>query len=76
MKELRKIIRETLEEQMKNDRYVANMEFYVYANSDEEAKIKSQSMAKEMEMKLDNQAKITKIIKQSFGTLGNNPLDL
>ena len=76
MEELRKIVRETLEEQMKEQRYVVDMEFYVYANNDEEAKVKSQAMAKEMEMKLDNQAKIIKIAKQSFGTLGSNTLDL
>jgi len=76
MEELRKIIRETLEEQMKEQRYVAKMEFYVYADDDEQAKLRATMMAEEMNAKMDNQAKVVELGRQSFGTLGYKPLDL
>jgi len=76
MEEIRKIIREVLEEQSREQRYVANMEFYVYANDDKDAVNKSKALASDMNMNFDNQASITSLSKQSFGTLGSKPLDL
>ena len=76
MEEIRKIIREIFEEQMKAQRYVAKIDFYVYANSDEEAMAKSKSIADEMEMRTANQAKVVELGKQSFGTLGYTPVSI
>jgi hypothetical protein len=52
---LRKIIREALEEELgKETRYVATMEFYVWAQSDSEALAQAKAQATDLEMKHDN----------------------
>ena len=74
--ELRKLIRESIMEEMgKEKRYVATMDFYVYANDDQDAVNKSQALANNMNMNLDNQAAITGLVKQEHGTIGNTPVD-
>jgi len=74
---LRKLIRETLEEELgKEQRYVATMEFYVWAQSDSEAIAQAKAQATEIDMKLDNRAAITGMVKQSQGTIGNSPVDI
>lgn len=75
--EIRKLIRESIQEELgREQRYVATMEFYVYAGSDEEADAIAKKEAYKMDMRLDNKASITKIVKQSFGTLRNSPVSL
>jgi hypothetical protein len=74
---LRNIIREVLKEEIGPEmRYVATMEFYVWAHSDSEALAQAKAQATEMDMKKDNQAAITGMVKQPHGTLGNTPIDL
>jgi hypothetical protein len=74
---LRKIIREALEEELgKETRYVATMEFYVWAQSDSEALAQAKAQATDLEMKHDNQAAITGLVKQPHGTMGNSPVEI
>jgi 3-methyladenine DNA glycosylase AlkD len=76
MEEIRKIIRETLEELSREQRYVATMEFYVWAESDEEAKVEANRMAEEMQIKYDNQASIKELGNQPYGTMNYTKIDL
>jgi hypothetical protein len=59
----------------KPTRYVAEMDFYLWAKSDEEAKSIAQRMAGEMDSKYDNQPRIQKLFKQPHGTLGATPVN-
>ncbi len=60
----------------REQRYVAKIDFYVYAKSDEEALSKSKSIANEMEMRTANDAKVVELGKQSFGSLEYIPLSI
>jgi len=74
---LRKIVREVLKEEIGPEiRYVATMEYYVWAHSDSEALAQAKAQATEMNMKLDNEAAITGMVKQPHGKFGNTPVDL
>jgi hypothetical protein len=55
-------------------RYVAEMDFYLYAGNDEEAKAIANTMAKEMDSKYDNQPRITGLYRQPFGTMDSTPV--
>lgn len=71
---LRKLIRESIIEEMdKEMRYVATMDFYVWANSDQDAAEQAKSIASELDRKFDNRASITSLVKQEHGTFGNIP---
>ena len=59
----------------KEKRYVATMDFYVYANDDQDAINKSKALADNMNMNLDNQAEITGLVRQEHGAIGNSPVD-
>lgn len=72
---LRKLIRESIMEEMKLTRYVATMDFYVYASDDQSAATKAKAIANDMDMNLDNKASITELVKQPQGTIGNTPVD-
>lgn len=75
--DVRKIVREILQEVLQpNTRYVAEMDFYIWAPNDEEAKIQAQKIAYEIDMKLDNKAKITSLGKQPQGSMEFYPIDL
>lgn len=52
------------------ERYVVEMDFYVWANSDEAAKKISNNIAKTLDDKYDNRANITNIYKKPFGHIG------
>jgi len=74
---LRKLIREALKEEIEPEvRYVATMEYYIWAHSDSEALAQAKAQATEMNMKNDNQAAITGMVKQPHGTMGNSSVDL
>jgi hypothetical protein len=74
---LRKIVREVLKEEIGPEmRYVATMEFYVWAHSDSEALAQAKAQATDSDMKHDNRAAITGMVKQPQGELGNTPIDL
>ena len=74
---LRKLIREALKEEIEPEvRYVATMEYYIWAHSDSEALAQAKAQATEMNMKNDYQAAITGMVKQPHGTMGNSSVDL
>lgn len=60
-----------MKEEKEEKRYVATMEFYVWAKNDEEAKQFAANIAKEQDQKYDDRAEITDLVKQPFGTFGN-----
>lgn len=57
-------------------RYGVDMDFYVWARSDEEAKTAVKRIAIEMDRKYDNQPKIRKLYKQPHGTQGSSDIAL
>lgn len=74
---LRKLIRESIQEELgssKEVRYAVTMDFYVYANSDEEAAMKAKSIAKDMDSKFDNQAKVVSIHNRE-GAMGSSEVE-
>jgi hypothetical protein len=68
-----KLVREERNEQT---RYVAEMDFYLWANDDEGAKVEAQRMASEMDSKYDNQPRIQKLFRQPFATMGSQEVPL
>lgn len=56
-------------------RYVAEMDFYLYAGNDEEAKAIANTMAKEMDSKYDNKPRITGLFRQPFGSMDSTPVN-
>lgn len=52
-------------------RYVAVVEFYVYAKTDEEATEKAKAMCKEQDKKNDDRCSLVKLVEQPFATLGS-----
>lgn len=65
-----------LEEGERGNRYIAEMDFYLFANDDEHAKKVAQQMAKEMDTKYDNQPRIQKLFKQPFGTMSTQEIPM
>jgi hypothetical protein len=65
-----------LEEGERGNRYIAEMDFYLFANDDEHAKQVAQQMAKEMDAKYDNQPRIQKLFKQPFGTMSSQEIPM
>ena len=61
---LRKLIRESLLNEIGEQKYAVSMDFYVWAGSDEEAVSKAKSIAGDMDSTLDNQARILSINKR------------
>lgn len=55
-------------------RYVAVIEFYIWAKTDEEAIDKVKKECKEHDDIKDNKCELIKIVEQSFGTIGNRPV--
>lgn len=56
-------------------RYVAEMDFYIWANSDEEAKGQANQVAKMLDDKFDNRASVTKLVRQPRGTTDSFPVN-
>jgi len=72
---LRKLIRESIMEELgKEQRYAINMDFYVYANSDEDAVAQAKAIASDMDKKLDNKASITGVTRR-FDAMGGSPVE-
>ena len=65
-----------LEEGERGNRYIAEMDFYLFAKDDEHAKQVAQEMAQEMDTKYDNQPRIQKLFKQPFGTMGSQEIPM
>lgn len=76
MENVRKIIRETLEEMSREQRYVAEVDFFIWANSDEEAKAQAQAIAAELDSKYDNRASVKTLGLKSPGIGNFQPIDI
>lgn len=50
-------------------RYIAQIEVYVYAKSDEQAKEIALQMAKENDTNWDSKANVTKLVRNDHGSL-------
>lgn len=57
-------------------RYIAKIDFYVYAESDNEAKKNAQEIAQDVSKIDDNQASVIGLSEQLFGTLGCREIQL
>jgi len=60
----------------KNKRYVAVIDFYVWAEDDEDAKQQAIQIAKDLADKEDNRAQLIQLASQPTGTLGNREIKL
>lgn len=71
-------MRETQELQLaiKQRRYVATFECYIYADSDREALMKSKNMAKALRGFDDNQADVIGLFEQPFGTFDKRDIKI
>ncbi len=58
-----------IQENNSEKRYVATIEFYVYAKDDNEAIEYVNKFCDEQKTKEDNQCEITNLIEQPFGTI-------
>lgn len=79
MEEIRKIIRESIREVIQEEReqrYVATMDFYIWAEDDDAARAEAKRIAGEMDSKYDNQPRVTELGKQPHGTLNYFKIDL
>lgn len=57
-------------------RYVALMDVYIYAESDEEAIKLAQNVNKNINVEGFSQFLVTELMEQPTGTLGNRPIDI
>ena len=72
---VRKLIKENFIE--KDKRYVGVVEFYVYAENDEMAKIKAKEISDMIKDNYgDSHSKLTELYEQPFATFGNRKIDL
>ena len=55
-------------------RYVAVVEFFVWAKTDEEAIEQVKEQCKEQDDKNDDRCELIKLVEQPFATLGNRPV--
>ena len=57
-------------------RYTINIELYIYDEDDEKAKKQAQRVAKELNQKGDNNAKVVEIHHTPFGSLESRKIEL
>lgn len=57
-------------------RYAAEMDFYLWANDDKSAIQKAKYLAENLRDDEDNRGRITKLVRQPFGQMGNTPVDM
>ena len=62
--------------QVKKTRYGLNIDFYIYADNDEEAKQISEKICKEQRDKYDNQCRAIQLHKIPFASLDIVEIDL
>ena len=55
-------------------RYVATVEFYVYAENDQAVKNKLNALVDKQRAKHDNNYSILSVVQQDFGEIGNRPV--
>lgn len=67
MKKLKEIHSELTEAPGQEERFVVQMEFYIWAKDMHTAKLMAQDIAKKRREKFDDQAEITDVWKQPFG---------
>jgi len=59
-----------------DNRYVVSIDMYVYAKDDKDVIKQAQKIAKELQRKDDNDAEVTEIVQQDFGTIGNRKVKI
>jgi hypothetical protein len=57
-------------------RYVVTVEFYIYANSDEEAITKGKEFCKSQDKVNDNKCSLEKLVELPFGSLTNRQINI
>ena len=75
--DIKKMIKEELKKSLKEEsqkRYVATMEFFVWATDDSEAKMSADEVMATVREKYDNDASITDLVSQQFGKLGSTKI--
>lgn len=60
----------------KENRYVAVIDFYVYAHSDAEAIEKAKAICRHLDNKEDNNATLQTLVEQPYATFGNREIKL
>lgn len=55
----------------KENRYVVTVELYMYDKDDKSVIKQAEKLATSLQKKDDNQAEITSIVEQKFGSVGN-----
>lgn len=61
---------------MEAKRYGANIDMYIYANNDKEAKAFLTSIISDMNQKFDNDARAKKLVEIPFGSFNPRPVKL
>lgn len=76
--DIKKMIKEELKKSLKEEsqkRYIATMEFYVWATGDSNAKMEADEVMALVRNKYDNDASITDLVSQQFGQMGHTKLE-
>lgn len=55
-------------------RYIVKLQFYIYADSDQEARQTAENLAEEQRSHNDNECQVVSITEQPFGKLGNRAI--
>lgn len=63
-----------LNEDTKLNRYVATIDCYIWAESDEDAKSQSIKLTKQLDKQYDNDAAVVSLFEQPVGTLSNRKI--
>ena len=69
-----KSFRDQIQESEEN-RYVVTVELYMYDKDDKSVIKQAEKLVKDLQKKDDNQASITSISEQKFGTIGNRKVN-
>lgn len=51
----------------KENRYLVNMEFFVWANSEDEARAQAEKFADSIDTKMDNRANVVSVQRKGYG---------
>jgi hypothetical protein len=59
----------------KLNRYVVTLQFYVWSEDEEGAKVEARRVEQELDLKYDNRADVMEIHEQPFGTLWSRKIE-
>jgi hypothetical protein len=57
-------------------RYTTIVDFYIYAENDDEAKEEAKRFAKQIDTKMDNKCKVLELHYTPFGSIKNRKIEL